>query len=150
MSDALFPLMYEYADRAMKLSMAAIQQFRRQNELSTTQINALYYLLASPQASINSVANHFGFTKAAASQTIDRLVERGLVNRQVDPADRRGKRLCLTEMGKEKVAQASQARRAWLHTLIDAFTPEQQANLQPAFRLLLEGMNKVFTQTNAS
>ncbi|HOE35837.1 MAG TPA: MarR family transcriptional regulator [Anaerolineaceae bacterium] len=134
----------------MKLSMAAIQQFRRQNELSTTQINALYYLLASPQASINSVANHFGFTKAAASQTIDRLVERGLVNRQVDPADRRGKRLCLTEMGKEKVAQASQARRAWLHTLIDAFTPEQQANLQPAFRLLLEGMNKVFTQTNAS
>jgi len=149
-SDALFPLMYEYADRAMKLSMAAIQQFRRQNELSTTQINALYYLLASPQASINSVANHFGFTKAAASQTIDRLVERGLVNRQVDPADRRGKRLCLTEMGKEKVAQASQARRAWLHTLIDAFTPEQQANLQPAFRLLLEGMNKVFTQTNAS
>jgi len=142
--------MVAYAERAMKLSMAAIQQFRRQNELSTTQINALYYLLASPQASINSVANHFGFTKAAASQTIDRLVERGLVNRQVDPADRRGKRLCLTEMGKEKVAQASQARRAWLHTLIDAFTPEQQANLQPAFRLLLEGMNKVFTQTNAS
>ena len=150
MSDPLFSLMVAYAERAMKLSMAAIQQFRRQNELSTTQINALYYLLASPQASINSVANHFGFTKAAASQTIDRLVERGLVNRQVDPADRRGKRLCLTEMGKEKVAQASQARRAWLHTLIDAFTPEQQANLQPAFRLLLEGMNKVFTQTNAS
>jgi len=149
-SDPLFSLMVAYAERAMKLSMAAIQQFRRQNELSTTQINALYYLLASPQASINSVANHFGFTKAAASQTIDRLVERGLVNRQVDPADRRGKRLCLTEMGKEKVAQASQARRAWLHTLIDAFTPEQQANLQPAFRLLLEGMNKVFTQTNAS
>jgi Transcriptional regulators len=149
-SDALFPLMYEYADRAMKLSQAAIQQFRRQTELSTTQINALYYLLASPQASINSVANHFGFTKAAASQAIDHLVERGLVNRQVDPADRRGKRLCLTEMGKEKVAQASQARRAWLHTLIDAFTPEQQANLQPAFRLLLEGMNKVFTQTNNS
>ena len=150
MSDVLFPLMYEYADRAMKLSMASIRHFSRQNELSTAQINALYYLLASPQASINSVANHFGFTKAAASQAIDRLVERGLVNRQVDPADRRGKRLCLTEMGKEKVAQASQARRAWLHTLIDAFTPEQQANLQPAFRLLLEGMNKVFTQTNAS
>ena len=87
MSDALFPLMYEYADRAMKLSMAAIQQFRRQNELSTTQINALYYLLASPQASINSVANHFGFTKAAASKAIDHLVERGLVNRRVDLAD---------------------------------------------------------------
>ena len=150
MSDALFSLMYEYADRAMKLSQAAIQQFRCQNELSTTQINALYYLLASPQASINSVANHFGFTKAAASQAIDRLVERGLVNRQVDPADRRGKRLCLTDSGEEKVAQASQVRRAWLHDLIDGFTPEQQAALQPAFKILLEGMNKVFTQTNNS
>jgi len=147
-SEILFPLMDEYAEKAMKLSIAAIQQFSRQNELSSTQIDALYYLLDSPQASINSVANHFGFTKAAASQAIDRLVERGLVNRKVDPEDRRGKRLWLTALGKDKVAQASQARRAWLHNLIDEFTPEQQTALQPAFKMLLEGMNKVFTQSN--
>ena len=150
MSDALFPLMYEYADRAMKLSKAAIRQFSRQYELSPTQINTLFFLQDSPQASINGVACHFGFTKAAASQAIDRLVERGLVNRRVDLADRRGKRLCLTDLGQEKVAQASQVRRAWLHDLIDGFTPEQQAALQPAFKILLEGMNKVFTQTNNS
>ncbi|HQK42912.1 MAG TPA: hypothetical protein PLV20_04860, partial [Anaerolineaceae bacterium] len=73
-----------------------------------------------------------------------------LVNRQIDPDDRRTKRLSLTAQGKDKVAQASQARRAWLHTLIDSFSAEEQAALQPAFQILLEGMNKVFSQSDNS
>jgi len=149
-SDALFPLMYAYAERAMKLSMAAIRQFSRQNELSPAQINALFYLLDSPHASINGFACHFGFSKAAASQAVDRLVERGLVSRETNPADRRVKQLCLTALGKEKVAQASQARRAWLNDLIASFSPEQTAALQPAFQILLEGMNTVFSGFNFS
>ena len=150
MSDTLFPLMFEYAEKAMKLSMAAIRQFSRQHELSPTQINTLFFLQDSPHASINGVAGHFGFTKAAASQTIDRLVERSLVDRKIDPADRRAKRLCLTDLGKQKVAQARKARRAWLNDLIESLTPEQKAALQPAFKTLLESMNKVFTQNNNS
>ena len=150
MSDPLFSLMVAYAERAMKLSMAAVRQFSRQNELSTAQINALYYLLDSPHASINGFASHFGFTKAAASQAVDRLVERGLVSRKVDPSDRRVIQLCLTPLGKEKVAQASQARRAWLNDLIESFTPEQKSALQPSFQVLLDGINRVFSESNNS
>ncbi|HPY33610.1 MAG TPA: MarR family transcriptional regulator [Anaerolineaceae bacterium] len=150
MSDTLFPLMYAYAEKATRLSMAAIHQFSLEHELSAPQLKALFFLQDSPQATINNVAGHFGFSKAAASQTIDRLVERGLVNRQIDPDDRRTKRLSLTAQGKDKVAQASQARRAWLHTLIDSFSAEEQAALQPAFQILLEGMNKVFSQSDNS
>ncbi|TQS42414.1 MarR family winged helix-turn-helix transcriptional regulator [Cryptosporangium phraense] len=60
------------------------------------------YVLArcAPAGATNgAIAEHLGVTKQAASQLVDEMVDRGLVERQDHPADARAKLVVLTERG---------------------------------------------------
>jgi len=50
---------------------------------------------------VSDVAEIMGVTPAAASRSTDRLVQRGLIKRDVSPEDRRAVELSLTEEGEE-------------------------------------------------
>jgi len=50
---------------------------------------------------VSDVAEIMGVTAAAASRSTDRLVQRGLIKREVSPDDRRAVQLSLTEEGEE-------------------------------------------------
>ncbi len=49
--------------------------------------------------SVKTIAELTGVTPGAVSQTVDFLVRKGIVERHVNPDDRRSLFLCLTEMG---------------------------------------------------
>ena len=52
-----------------------------------------------PRAGIARLA-YLGLTKGTVSQTVHALEAKGLVTKQVDPADRRGRRLSLSPAGR--------------------------------------------------
>jgi DNA-binding MarR family transcriptional regulator len=71
------------------------------SDLSMREYDVLYTLskCAEP-ARIGELNRHVLLSQPALSRMVDRLAERGLVERSADPADRRGVRLSLTDAGR--------------------------------------------------
>jgi DNA-binding MarR family transcriptional regulator len=72
-------------------------------DLSMREYDVLYTLskCAEP-VRIGELHRHVLLSQPALSRLVDRLVERGLVERCADPSDRRGVRLSLTGAGRDK------------------------------------------------
>ena len=54
---------------------------------------------------MGNISNYLGSTLSSATSIVDRLVDKGLVERAPDPEDRRVVICRLTEMGREAVEQ---------------------------------------------
>src|ERR687897_3297565 len=71
-------------------------------DLSMREYDVLYTLSKCDEpVRIGELHRHVPLSQPALSRMVDRLVERGLVERCPDPADRRGVRLSLTDTGWE-------------------------------------------------
>jgi DNA-binding MarR family transcriptional regulator len=68
---------------------------------------------------VTDVAEFLGVTNAAASRAIDRLVQRGLVDRTVAPEDRRAVELSLTPASRGLLDRFTETRNAELRLLRD-------------------------------
>lgn len=64
------------------------------------------------QRSQLSLAGHLGIDRTVMTYVVDDLVTAGLIERQVDPTDRRQRRLVATATGRKRLAQLEQDVRA--------------------------------------
>jgi DNA-binding MarR family transcriptional regulator len=70
-------------------------------EVSMREYDVLYTLSKCPEpVRISELDHHVLLSQPALSRLVDRLVSRGLVRRQPDPADGRGILLALTDAGR--------------------------------------------------
>ena len=84
--------------RASLMKLFAAQDIWQ--DLSMREYDVLYTLSKCPQGQRMSELNrHVLLSQPALSRMVDRLVERGFVQRCADPADGRGVRLALTDAG---------------------------------------------------
>jgi len=73
------------------------------HDLTMREYDVLYTLSKNDDPlRIGELHRHVLLSQPALSRMVDRLVERGFVKREPDPADRRGVRLSLTRSGREK------------------------------------------------
>ena len=71
------------------------------DEVSMREYDVLYTLSKCPEpVRLSDLNRHVLLSQPALSRLVDRLAERGLVERCSDPADGRGVRLSLTEAGR--------------------------------------------------
>jgi DNA-binding MarR family transcriptional regulator len=106
------------------------------DQLAMSQIKLLL-LIAHPdhRFKVTDVAEFLGVTNAAASRAIDRLVQRGLVDRTISPDDRRAVDLALTPASRALLERFKEARNARLMRLMGPY-PEER--LRKAVALLDE------------
>ncbi|MFZ5852663.1 MAG: MarR family winged helix-turn-helix transcriptional regulator [Actinomycetota bacterium] len=76
-------------------------------------------------------------TSGTMTNRIDRLADRGLVERRPDPDDRRGVQVRLTEAGRTRVDAALADLLAREGALLAGLTPRQRAQLADLLRRLL-------------
>ena len=70
------------------------------------EYDVLYTLSKCPEPiNLRELNRHVLLSQPALSRLVDRLAERGLVERCADPADGRGVRLSLTEAGRSRQRQ---------------------------------------------
>jgi DNA-binding MarR family transcriptional regulator len=99
-------------------------------DLSFSQMKALHALAGEPEAvSVKTLGEKLGLSLAAMSRAAEELVQRGLVNRTENPADRRIKRLCLTDDGRDLVRRMRELRMAGFEQFVATLTPKQRAQL---------------------
>jgi DNA-binding MarR family transcriptional regulator len=102
-----------------------MKQFAAQDiwqDVSMREYDVLYTLSKCPGPQrLSDLGRHVLLSQPALSRLVDRLAERGLVERQADPADGRGVRLALTAAGRDlagaMTADLTSAELAQLETL---------------------------------
>jgi DNA-binding MarR family transcriptional regulator len=108
-------------------------------DLSFTQIKALCALDADgEERSLKALAESLGLSLPAMSRAVDGLFERGLVRREEDAADRRMKRVGLTDAGRAVPKALNEARLTALQELMSSLGEQEALALEGALALILE------------
>jgi DNA-binding MarR family transcriptional regulator len=89
------------------------------------QLRILFLVRRDPGSDLRSLAERLDVGTSAASQQVDRLVDKGLLSRLEDPEDRRRLRISLTEKGNEAVESISAATRDYVHAIFEQFSDDQ-------------------------
>ena len=129
---------HEWTEISTHQGMRSFKQFIARTDLSPTQVSALYRLHFGKSCGVTEIAGNLDVTNAAASQMVDRLVQRGYIERTEDPVDRRAKQLTLTEKGRKLVQESFEARREWMEMLVVEIEPEKQAVIASALDMLID------------
>ena len=113
-------------------------------DLSFTQIKVLCALeMEGQDRSVKALADSMSVSLPAMSRAVDGLFERGFVQREEDPTDRRMKRVRLTESGRSVPLALNEARMSALHELIGSLDGEEAESLQKALALMLERRSEI-------
>jgi DNA-binding MarR family transcriptional regulator len=113
--------------RTFKVSVSA-EMRARVGGLTLHQLDALMALERSPLA-MRALAERLEISESAATALADRLVAHGLVERRVDPNDRRSVRLVLSGEAAELTASFRQRQRAHAEDVVQVLSTAELAEL---------------------
>lgn len=119
-----------------QVSIEQFIRFMKQGGLTVPQLCALMNLFHEGDRTVGDIAAFLEVTAAAASQVIDRLVDRGLVGRTEAADDRRYKRLTLTAAGRTLIAEAREQQAQHVRAALAALPDEQRVVVGQAFQYL--------------
>lgn len=136
--------MYALASYLMRISNVGTFNTIAELELSFTQIKALCAMdVDSGHRSVKALAESMNVSLPAMSRAVDGLFERGFVDRQEDPRDRRMKRVRLTESGREITSSLNETRLAAMQQFLLSLSDEEAQALTQALGLILESRGEI-------
>lgn len=110
-------------------------------DMTVSQMRILDILGTAGTVSAQQLATALGVTPSTVTTSVDRLVRRGLVSRQEDPADRRRKRLSLTEEG-QRVNEATLSQGLGLmDNVLKELTEKELGDLERLLKRMIEIRN---------
>jgi DNA-binding MarR family transcriptional regulator len=130
--------MYALASYLMRTANVGTFNAIAEADLSFTQLKALCALeMEGEERSVKALAESMGVSLAAMSRAVDGLYERGFVQREEDPADRRMKRVRLTDAGRRVPQALNEARLSALQDLMGSLDEDEAGALGRALELIL-------------
>ncbi|RLI66993.1 MAG: hypothetical protein DRO88_00480 [Promethearchaeia archaeon] len=139
--DQVTDLLQKWLENVMRLSMQNFILFSKEKNLSMSQIGALMFIHRQFECGISNIGEKLGISNAAASQMLDRLVKLGLISRQEDPKDRRGKILTLTRKGNQILQESIKIRQNWQNELMCLLDNEEKKKIKEALKILIQKTN---------
>jgi DNA-binding MarR family transcriptional regulator len=113
-------------------------------DLSFTQLKVLCRLeMEGQERSVKALAESMGVSLPTMSRAVDGLFERGFVERDEDPLDRRMKRVRLTRAGHTVPRALNDARLTALQDLIGSLDDEEADALERALKLIVENREEI-------
>ncbi|MDX6707608.1 MAG: hypothetical protein QOK16_3150 [Solirubrobacteraceae bacterium] len=110
-------------------------------ELTLTQVKALH-ALADHELTVKEVAEKLHLSLPGASRAVDALVERELLTRREDRADRRMKRLGCTPAGHQALERLDESRLTGLESFTATLSSAQRKRLSAALRPILDELHQ--------
>ena len=110
-------------------------------EISVEQFHVLRHIRRGIR-SVSDLATVKRISRSAISQSVDGLVEKGLISRRPHADDRRFVELELTPSGDDMLNAIFDENRAWMIEKMSALTPEELAQMQSAFHLLKDAFQE--------
>lgn len=114
-------------------SLAAIEE-----HVTLPQFRMLVVLAVHGAMKLATLAGHLAVNPSTAMRMADRLTTAELIDRQVNPADRREIVLRLTESGRRIVEEVTARRREEIAAIVTRMPAEQRTGLVTALRAFTE------------
>lgn len=112
---------------------------------------ALFPLLARvairPEINVAELANVVGRDHSTVSRQIVKLEQLGLIDRNVDPADSRARRLRLSPDGKAMMAKIEPIRRQWIQDHFRDWSTTERDRLVHLLEEMVSGIDRRTLQT---
>ncbi len=112
--------------RALKIAETDVQVAHRQLSFLPVDIQTLRYISEHPDCRLADVAGYLGVVATTASSVIDRLVDRGFVERRRPETDRRSLALSLTREGREAISRIEAEELATMRIMLDALPEDER------------------------
>jgi DNA-binding MarR family transcriptional regulator len=128
----------DLADR-LRLSVTRLaRQLRRHSDLAATptQLSALATIERRGPLTLGDLAAHEGVQPPTVTAAVGRLEQQGLVERHVDPEDRRIVRVVVTRAGRTLLARNRSRKTAFLAQRLAALDDDERARLAAAVEVL--------------
>jgi DNA-binding MarR family transcriptional regulator len=94
------------------------------------QLRILFRVRMHPDIDLRTLADGLAISPSAASQQVDKLVERGLLWRTEDPQDRRRLRLQLTSQAEESVGEYSRTATEYITAILSRLSVKDLKDLR--------------------
>jgi DNA-binding MarR family transcriptional regulator len=128
----------EEIDRDLRVIRARIRRPLKaeiaRGNLTGPQKSVMHALVHSDGMSLKALSTHLGLAHSTVSGIIDRLQERGLVERQINDADRRVSRIAVTQEVRDFVRET--LPQLSIHPLVEALSRANAAQR----RAIVEGL----------
>jgi DNA-binding MarR family transcriptional regulator len=111
--------------------------------LTMAQLRVLFFVGREGPVAVGQVASGLGISQPSATETLDKLVCRDLVERTADPSDRRIVRTALTDKGKEMIDRPWETRRALLASALRRASPTERAAIEHGLELMCTALEAV-------
>jgi DNA-binding MarR family transcriptional regulator len=111
--------------------------------ISSTHLHVLFLLECDGAQTMGHLADQLGASLPNVTGIVDRMAERGLVERLRDDDDRRVVVVRATPAGRQAVEEIDMVRRRQFGRLIETLTPEQQERALRTFRELREAADRI-------
>ncbi len=119
----------------MSAHAALVRRFNAQDvwgDVSMREYDVLYALSKCQEPiRLTELNRHVLLSQPALSRMVDRLTERGLIDRATDPADGRGVRLSLTQQGRAVQRRVGRRHaRSVAQSMLGGLTPAELRQLE--------------------
>lgn len=122
---------------AKRVSRELARQYQDRFGISIPEWRVVAILGREQPLSSNDIVERSQMDKAKVSRAVTRLVEAGLLSRQVHPDDQRLLRLAFTDAGRDLYARVAPLALDWERRFLDALSAEERA----AFAGLLDRLD---------
>ena len=118
------------------------RDFVMETDLTLPQITILYLLTSGPER-ISGIAQAQGMARSNASNMVERLVRKGLVERVSDPSDRRVALANLTDRGREAVEAANRGNYLAIENVAAFLSTDELELVARALQILDRGVKRL-------
>jgi DNA-binding MarR family transcriptional regulator len=125
------------ASRAL-VGVAARSLAETEDIVTLVQYRALVLLASRGDINVGNLAESLGVHQSTASRLCDRLVARGLVDRDLAPDNRREVVVSLTNAGEDLIHAVTARRRAEIEAVLARVKPKQRAAITTALLLFAD------------
>jgi DNA-binding MarR family transcriptional regulator len=125
------------------VSIAAASLAGVAEDLTLPQYRTLVVLQSRGPQMLQELASELQVVPSTATRMCDRLVRKGLIDRDVAEGSRREVRLSVTPAGRSIVASVSRRRRARIRRIVDRMAPEQRGVLVSALADFAEAAGEI-------
>lgn len=130
--------MMDFLSRLKKSGEAHILGVAKGLDLSLSQMRALFVLADSQrELAVHELASLLGLSMATSGRAVAGLVKADMVTRREDDHDRRVKRVCLSEHGRQFVDGLIQAHRAAVRDCLESLSDHERDQLSQALLPIL-------------
>lgn len=137
--------------RFFQICTAAAADALESHGLTPMESGVLAYLnrkTGQPDIDQNTLAERMGIDRSNASLLVERLFARGLINRRVNPENRRAHILSLTPAGEKTYAATRPGFNAGQQKILDVLRPKERELLFDFLVRIVEG-NRVLARPGA-